>query len=432
MKLKRPALFALIFLALLVALAFLPPIRSHLSWRIENLRTRIFYALHPPDEAVFVPTIQATMPEAQTPTPFPSATPFPASEPTLPPTETPTPLPASLSLEGVVYVDQFNRWNYCGPANLTMALKFWGWSGDRDDVAKAIKPGVEGEKDFIQAGKSDKNVMPYEMVDFVNDETAFRALMRYGGDIALIKKFVAAGFPVLAEKGYYERDYTGKISWMGHYQFVTGYDDARGVLIVQDTYHDGPDFPISYEEFREGWRSFDYLFILVYPPEREDEVMTLLGDWSDRMWAAQRALEIAERETQSLTGIDEFFAWFNKGTSLVQLQRYAEAAAAYDRAFSLYAQLENDDTQRPYRMMWYQTGPYWAYYYSGRYQDVIALADTTLNAMPNPTLEESLYWRAMAEYALGQYGAALDDMREAVRLNPHFWAGVFKLQEWGG
>ena len=45
-------------------------------------------------------------------------------------------------------------------------------------------------------------------------------------------------------------------------------------------------------------------------------------------------------------------------------------------------------------MMWYQTGPYKAYYYTNRFADVINLADTTLNdTIAEPVLEESLYWR---------------------------------------
>ena len=62
----------------------------------------------------------------------------------------------------------------------------------------------------------------------------------------------------------------------------------------------------------------------------------------------------------------------------VQVFEYVDAAFAYDFAFQLYAGLENDETSRPYRIMWYQTGPYFAYYFSGRYQDTINLANTTL------------------------------------------------------
>ena len=432
-KLSRPLLWIFIGLVLLVGLYNLPPIHSRLSWRVDNLRTQIKYYFNPPDEAIFqpstpVPTSAVIEKNTPTPTPKDDSTPIP----TLTPTTVPTALPERVILEDITYVDQHNRWNYCGPANLTMALNFWGWEGTRDDVAKAIKPGVAEVNDFIQAGKTDKNVMPYEMVDFVNEQTEFSALSRIGGNVDILKDFVAAGYPVIIEKGYYEADYIGKVAWLGHYQFVTGYDEQAGQLIVQDTYNDGPDFAVEYERVIEGWRSFNYIFVVVYPPEDEEEVNRLLGLWQDEVWARQYALSHAESEESKLEGNDQFFAIFNQGTSLVRLQRYDEAAVAYDRAFTLYAELGQDDTKRPYRLVWYQTEPYFAYFYTGRYQDVINLADHTLNeTIPEPTLEESLYWRALAEYALGDYEAAFADMRETVRLNPNFSPGLFYLEAWG-
>jgi tetratricopeptide (TPR) repeat protein len=343
-------------------------------------------------------------------------------------------LPLSASIPGVKYVDQNNRWNYCGPANLTMALNFWGWTGNRDDIAKVIKPGENNPKhDFIEKGKTDKNVMPYELVDFVNDNTEYHALSRYGGSLDLLKNFIAAGYPVLTEKGYYERDYsTGKLSWMGHYQFITAYDDKTKVFTVQDTYLDGPNFKVDYEKFQEGWRDFNYIFMVVYPADREQPVHNLLGDWADAKWANQHALDIANEEVKTQSGINSFFAWFNKGTSHVQLQQYVDAADAYDQAFSVYATLGKDDTTRPYRMMWYQTGPYWAYYYSARYQDVINLATTTLSTvLGGPTLEESLYWRGMGEVAAGERIDAIKDFQNAVYYNKNFPAAIDQLNALG-
>ena len=441
-KLPRILLYIILGIAVLIGLYFLPPIHSRLAWRVDNLRTQIKYYFNPPDEAVFqpstpvptAPVAQATLPvlaslDPTTPPESMEATPAP----TLTPTITPTAIPDNARLANVIYVDQDNRWNYCGPANLTMALKFWGWEGNRDDVAKVIKPGVDDETlDFIQRGKTDKNVMPQELVDFVNEQTEFRALWRYGGEPDLLKRFIAAGYPVIVEKGHSEKDYTGKIAWLGHYQFVTAYNDVGQHFIVQDTYNDGPNFPVPYPIFEEGWRSFNDLFIVVYPPENETQVLDILGLWQDEIWANQHALDVAISEEPTLSGNDQFFTIFNQGTSLVNLQRYSEAAIAFDRAFTLYASLGQENTQRPYRIMWYQTSPYWAYFYSGRYQDVINLADTTLNeTISEPTLEESLYWRAMAEYALADYISAFADMREAVRLNPHFAPGIFYLQQWG-
>jgi hypothetical protein len=414
----------------------LPPVQAWVAPRFDTLRTRIVYALNPPEEAVFIPgepvdgTIQPTL---ITPTPEPTDTPTATltpegstntPSPSTTPTITPTPIPDSLVLEGVKYEDQHNRWNYCGPANLSMALTFWGWDGDRDVVGEYVKPNDK-----------DKNVMPYEMEDFVETQTTgFGALTRMGGDLDLIKQMVAAGFPVLLEKGYYEYDYTGKLGWLGHYQFVNGYDNNQEVFIVQDTYVEGGNnYRISYQDLIADWRSFNYTFMVVYPQERGEEVLAALGPWADPAWANNHALEIAQSEIQTLTGIDQFFAQFNAGTSRVNLLQYADAAPAFDRAFNLYANLDADDETRPYRIMWYQTWPYWAYYYTGRYQDVINLADTTLNdTISEPVLEESLYWRALAREALGDLEGAVIDMQQTVNLNPNFTPGWDQLARLGG
>ncbi len=179
----------LIPLALVLGIGFyyLPPIHSRLGWRVDALRTKIIYFFNPPSEAVFQPsgqnplTIETALVTARTEiaqTLTPSATSTPRAGPTPTPTITSTPLPASVILPGVIYVDQHNRWNYCGPANLTMALNFWGWKGNRDDVALVVKPGSgDLKKNFIERGLPDKNVMPYELVDFVNENTEYRALI---------------------------------------------------------------------------------------------------------------------------------------------------------------------------------------------------------------------------------------------------------------
>jgi tetratricopeptide (TPR) repeat protein len=436
-----------LLIVIAIGIYFIPPIHARLSLHVDEIVGQIKYYFSPPEQAVFQPQqsqqdatqqgaikaiVNATMQAyavAQTPS---AVSPLSAANEATP-TSTLAPLPTTVNLPGVVYVDQRGRWNYCGPANLTMALKFWGWQGNADDVAKVVKPGEnDPTKSFIDRGFTDKNVMPYELVDFVNNDTQFHALVRYGGDIQLVKTMVAAGFPVLAEKGYYEADYNGKIGWLGHYQFITGYDDIAQQLIVQDTWNDGPNFHIAYDAFMNGWRSFDYIFIVVYPSDRENDVMTLLGSYADSKWAAQNALNVDNKDVQTLTGIDLFFAWFAKGTSHVALQQYTDAANAYDQAFSIYNSLSNDNSERPYRMMWYQSGPYFAYYYSARYQDVIDLANTTLNkTIAQPTLEESLYWRGMAEQALGDTTDAIADFKKANYLNPKMAAIIQALQSLG-
>lgn len=433
---------------LVIGIALIPPIKNRLSTQYELLRTRVVYFFNPPSEAVFEPggetnplTVETAVGTARaemllTLTPAATVTPKATKTgPTAKPTITSTPVPDTVILPGVTYVDQHGRWNYCGPANLTMALNFWGWGGNRDDVAKVIKPGSPDTKlTFIERGLPDKNVMPYELVDFVNTQTTeYRALYRHGGDMDLLKRLIAAGFPVIVEKGYYERDYTGKIDWLGHYLFTTGYDDAKGGFIVQDAYlKPGKDLLSKYEEYEDGWRSFNYLFMVIYPAGQEEEVLGILGPWADETWAANHALELASKDIAELEENDLFFAYFNKGTSHVLLNQYSDASIAYDQAFNQYSKWDLDKGNRPFRMMWYQTGPYFAYYYSARYQDVVDLATTTLTkTISKPTLEESLLWRGRAYYMIGDTNAAIADYRAALQVHTDWYPAVQALQELG-
>jgi tetratricopeptide (TPR) repeat protein len=113
------------------------------------------------------------------------------------------------------------------------------------------------------------------------------------------------------------------------------------------------------------------------------------------------------------------------------LKEYVDAAFAYDQAFQILNTLPSDSS-KPFRMMWYQTGPYFAYYYAGRYQDVINLANYTLTkTIAQPTLEESLYWRGMAEAATGQTQAAANDYRAALVIHPNYPPALQGLQTLG-
>ncbi|MFP3854747.1 MAG: C39 family peptidase, partial [Anaerolineales bacterium] len=331
LRLVGAALLALSLLLLLAMLLYqLPFVQDRLGWRISALRADIRYALSPPEQAVFTPnpTLAAvvnTTLAAMTPSPVPTATPGATALPTadLSPTVEPTALPASAILGGITH--EYQKWNNCGPANLSMALSYWDWSGDQRPVAEYTKPNPR-----------DKNVMPYEMTAYVEEHTDFDALYRVAGDLQLLKTFISAGFPVIIEKGY---EGAGFEDWMGHYEVVSGYDDGAQQFIVQDSYIMA-DLPVSYAEMEQYWRHFNYTYIVIYPPEREQEVLAILGPDADEEANWQRAAQKASDEIISLSGRPQFFAWFNRGTSLVALQDYAGAANAYDEAYSIYAQLD--------------------------------------------------------------------------------------------
>jgi tetratricopeptide (TPR) repeat protein len=300
-----------------------------------------------------------------------------------------------------------------------MALSFWGWQGDQRDTASFLKPNVQ-----------DKNVMPYEMAEFIEQETDLNVVVRVGGGIDLMKAFIASGYPVLLEKSYDVAN--NDLGWMGHYQVLFAYDEQLERFIGQDSYV-GPNQPVPYESLIAEWRGFNYTFLVPYPPENKAAIMELLGPHAEEVLNINLAAQLASDEIFSTVGRDRFFAWFNRGTNLMLLQDYGGAAAAYDEAFALRASLNLPRNSDPWRIMWYQTGPYWAYFYTGRYWDVLNLATITLDEEnpKNPQLEESRYWRGMAKEALGDIAGAIEDFQISVEYHPDFEPSIFALQRLG-
>jgi hypothetical protein len=427
---RSPRRWALVAVGLAVCLLLgawvynLPAVQERIGWRVSEARAAVWYALFPPEESVFTPDptlaamVQQTL-AALTPTATVTPTAGPTSTPTStpPPTIVPTPLPERAMLDGTRH--EYQKYNNCGPATFSMALSFWGWEGNQLPIAAFTKPNPR-----------DKNVMPYEMETYIESETEFLAVVRVGGTLDRLKSFVAAGFPVIVEKGF-ELEGAAFDGWMGHYELITGYDDARSRVIAQDSYI-GSDLPVGYDELVANWRAFNYTYIVIYPPDRESEVTALLGADADEEANNLAAAQKASDEVFALTGRDQLFAWFNRGTNLVTLQDYAGAAAAYDEAFRLDAEMAIlDPEHRPWRMLWYQTGPYWAYFYSGRYYDVINLATQTLSNMSEPILEESYYWRGLAREAIGDVPGAIEDLRASLNYHDGFEPALFHLNRLG-
>jgi tetratricopeptide (TPR) repeat protein len=294
-------------------------------------------------------------------------------------------------------------WNNCGPATLTMALRYYGYSGTQADAAAFLKPDPE-----------DKNVSPHEMAAFVRS-LGLGAVMRVGGDLTLLKRLIAAGYPVVVETWFIPEPG----DQMGHYRLLTGYDDDVGQFTTQDSYH-GPNVAVDYDAFDELWRVFNRVYLVIFYPLKADELMAVLGESADDGMMYSQALEVAQVEALNPNpecvayencADRTAFAWFNVGSSLTGLGRDQDAAAAYDQARLLGL---------PWRMLWYQFGPYESYYAVERYDDVITLATVTLRTTGN--LEESYYWRGMAYLAQGDTGRARSDLQAALRYNPNFTA----------
>lgn len=380
--------------------------------------------------ATATPVSGAEATEQTTPTDAPTPTPTETQPPTTVPTETPTvpptdisptaaptqaaiapttnpllvssqssasSLPVTARMFGFRHEQQ--TWNNCGPANVTMALSYYGWRDNQDVAARFLKPETE-----------DKNVSPHEMVAFVNEQTGVRALYRVGGDMALLKAFIANNFPIIIETAYAPEGY----DWIGHYRTVVGYDDLQRVFFIYDSFlgtgENGDGITESYDQFDANWQAFNRVFIVLYRQEEENTVRAILGEREDPQRAAEIALATAQSEARA--NPQNPFAWFNMGSSYALLQRYTEAAAAYDRAVSLGL---------PFRMNWYQFGMFESYFNVGRLSDVLVLVQTNLTNGAQ-YVEETYYWqgRVFAEQGRAQEAAAA--FRRALQQNPRYAA----------
>lgn len=350
-------------------------------------------------------------PDPASPISTPTLTPSPTIQPS--PTATVLPIPEQVVIDGLRVIPQ--KFNNCGPANLSIVMNFYGHHRDQLEVGGVIKPNYD-----------DRNVSPEELIRYVNEESPLLAAWYGGGDIVTLKRLLAGGYPLIVEKGLFLEEKQG---WMGHYLTIYGYDDAENVFLSHDTFlgpWDNSGRLIDYEIFHEQWSHFNFTFLLVYSPDQEDDLAELLGPdmmEPELMWqnAALRAREMTVEDPNNA------YAWFNLGSSLTYLAEltgeddiYQSAAAAFDEAFTIGL---------PWRMLWYQFKPYVAYLASGRIDDVLSLTEVTLTNHGGQEVEETYLYRGHALLASGEIRRAKDAYSRASRLNPNFVLAHQALEE---
>jgi tetratricopeptide (TPR) repeat protein len=345
------------------------------------------------DQTTAVANSRAAQP---TPTLEPSATPLPSP--------TPWPLPSLSRLDG--FQHKFQSWNNCGPATLAMALTYFSMNITQNDTADVLKPDPE-----------DRNVSPDEMAAYVNEQTPLTAISRADGTREILRRLVANDIPVIIEIGIEPPGEYRWMGWYGHYLLLVAYDDQQEQFWVYDSWFGTSEEPLqnahpdgrilSYNELDENWPHFNRSYIALFQPQQSDIVASIIGEEMDDIVMWQNALKTVQSETA--TEDDNAFLWFNLGTIYNGLGQYEEAATAFDQARAIGL---------PWRMLWYQFGPYEAYYKTSRYEDVLMLSDVTLK--DRPYFEESYYYKGLALAALGDEQAARENLEKAIDFNPNF------------
>jgi len=279
-------------------------------------------------------------------------------------------------------------WNNCGPATLTMNLSFFGIYQHQREAASYLKPNGD-----------DKNVSPEQMLAYAAQK-GLEGVVRMGGDMDLLRRFLSNGIPVIVETWIKPEDHGG----MGHYRLITSFDG--GTFIAQDSYF-GPDRLLYAAELDLGWRVFNRKFIVLFEPEDEELVMALLGPLADESTMLELALERAQEEAAE--DPDDAFAWFNLGTVYTRLGETELAVGAFDEARRIGL---------PLRMLWYQFEPFEAYLDAGRYDDVVQLGYATAYSASGH--EEAYFYEGLGYLGKGMEDMAVSRWQQALEYNPNF------------
>ncbi|MFO7537791.1 MAG: C39 family peptidase [Chloroflexota bacterium] len=355
----------------------------------------------PTATATLLPTVVEEVAETDTeaePTETPSPTPTPA------PTATPEPLPDRVVLENLEVVVQ--GFNNCGPANLSIVLNYFGNATTQAEAASYLKPNRE-----------DRNVSPWQIGEYVNDFTELQAITRSGGNLEMLKQFIASGIPVVVEKGYQPSAAQG---WYGHYLTVYGYDEEKEEFYSRDTDagpFDGRARIDSYEEMLHWWQQFNYTFYVVFPPERESRVMSIIPEYlHDNVSMWEFTTELADREIAA--DPDNVFAWLNRGVSQTRLGEISGEISYYENGARDFDQARTIGL--PPRALYYEHRPFMAYLRVGRIDEIMDLTDALLATTGGQWVEEIHWYRGHALSAQGRLSEARESYIKALEVNENF------------
>lgn len=316
----------------------------------------------------------------------------------------------AVALSGITH--EWQTLNNCGPTVLAMNFSYYGVNLDAQTIAQVLRPNPD-----------DENVRSDELARYAIEQ-GFQAVLQVNGNADQLRLFLSNGIPVIIET--WESDSSAGISdGFAHFRLVTGYDDANQHWIVYDSYiqralvnpqgaYQG--MYVDYTEADQLWRIMNRKYVVMYKPEQAPIVQSILGDnlTNATMW--QRAL--AQAQTELNQQPTDPFAWFNYGSSLYALNQLNEAVSAFQKAAALGL---------PARMYWYQYEPLEADYATGRFADLIQLADANL---ANATgIEELYYWKALALAALDNPVQAQQTLQQALDIKPNYQQALAALQD---
>ncbi len=297
----------------------------------------------------------------------------PASTPKPTPAPSPTPNVAIKATADKVLLDpmawEIQKWNNCAPMSALMAMSYFGVKKTQDECAAVLHPKSE-----------DKNNSPAELADFIS-KNGLKTMVVENGSLDMVKKLLSNGVPVITQT------YSKPNEDIGHWRVMRGYDNSKGVIILNDSLFDKPAVPIDNTVADDYWNAFDRRMLPVYNAKLEPVVRAILGLDAEAKTNLSRALAAAESNLDKKP--KDINALRNVGYLRATSGDCKGALEVWDRIVAL----------GPIgRFLWYQLWPVECSNKVGNYSQVMKLTDGTLEKAT--VYAEARYERAVAMLAL--------------------------------
>jgi len=315
------------------------------------------------------------------------------------PTATPSlpPIPSSKVLSNGGY-HIFQTFNNCGPAALSMTLRFYGINATQNELGNALRPYQ------VAGGNNDDKSVTLEELAEKSKEYGFTPYHRPMGNPEIVKQFIANDIPVIA------RTWTKPDEDIGHYRIIKGYDETAGTFLQDDSLQN-KNLTYTYADFNEIWKKFNYEYLVIVPKDKLEIAEQILGENTNAQTAWQSAVansksELSNNPNDLPAGRQDIYARFNLSVAYFNTVQYQSAVEEFEK-------IEN---QLPFRTLWYQIEPIEAYYELGNYDRVFQITDKVLNNY-NRAFSELYVLRGRIYQKQGNIEAAHSEFEKAVLYN---------------
>jgi len=285
----------------------------------------------------------------------------------------------------------FQTFNNCGPAALSMVLRFYGINVGQAEIGNALRPYQ------IPGGDNDDKSVTLEELGEKSKEYGFIPYHRPMGNPEIVKQFIANDMPVIA------RTLTKPNEDIGHYRVIKGYDEIAGTFLQDDSLQN-KNLTYSYSDFNEIWKKFNYEYLVLVPKNKQKIAERILGENLNKETAWQNAVKNSKNEL--FINPNDIYARFNLSVAYFNVGQFEQSAEEFEKVENLL----------PFRTLWYQIEPIQAYYELGNYDRVFEITDRVLGYY-NRAFSELYILRGKIYQKQGNNELAKQEFEKAVFYN---------------